>query len=475
MVFSSIIFLLYFFPFVFTAYRISPARFRNFLLLFASLVFYAWGAPKFIYLLLPLTAVDFLVVRKMYALPRGNAKRWWLTASILINMGILAYFKYANFFIDNVNMLLHSAGFREVGWTEVALPIGISFFCFETLTYSIDAYRGVIRPLEKLSDYYLYIFFFPKLIAGPIVRFNLIENQMQAGDRVTTNDDILLGFWRFMLGLAKKVLIANVMAEKADLYLDGDLDGLNATTAWIGMLAYTFQIYFDFSGYSDMALGMSRMLGFRLPENFDNPYTSKSISEFWRRWHMTLGGWMKEYLYIPLGGNKVDSRWRLYFNLWVVFLISGLWHGASWNFVIWGAFHGIFLVLDRLFLLKFLGRIGPVFSNIFTFFIVLLGWVFFRMETFSEALTVIRAMATFDFGSFGAYENREFLLVMSLAVLFSFFTAFRQGRRIQDLVYYTVYSPRTSLLVTALSVILFILCVGRITSSGFNPFIYYRF
>jgi alginate O-acetyltransferase complex protein AlgI len=475
MVFSSIIFLIYFFPFVFTAYRISPVRFRNFLLLFASLIFYAWGAPRFIYLLLPLTALDFLVVRKMYALPRGNTKRWWLTASILINMGILAYFKYANFFIDNVNAVLHSAGFREVGWTEVALPIGISFFCFETLTYSIDAYRGVIRPLEKLSDYYLYIFFFPKLIAGPIVRFNLIEKQMQAADRVATNDDILLGFWRFMLGLAKKVLIANVMAEKADLYLDGDLDGLNATTAWIGMLAYTFQIYFDFSGYSDMALGMSRMLGFRLPENFDNPYTSKSISEFWRRWHMTLGGWMKEYLYIPLGGNKVDSRWRLYFNLWVVFLISGLWHGASWNFVIWGAFHGIFLVLDRLFLLKFLERIGPVFSNIFTFLVVVLGWVFFRMETFSEALTVIRTMVTFDFVPFGIYDNREFLLVLSLAVLFAFFAAFRKGKRIQDLVYYTVYSPRTSLAVTFLSVVLFILCVGRITSSGFNPFIYYRF
>jgi alginate O-acetyltransferase complex protein AlgI len=298
---------------------------------------------------------------------------------------------------------------------------------------------------------------------------------MQAADRVATNDDILLGFWRFMLGLAKKVLIANVMAEKADLYLDGDLDGLNATTAWIGMLAYTFQIYFDFSGYSDMALGMSRMLGFRLPENFDNPYTSKSISEFWRRWHMTLGGWMKEYLYIPLGGNKVDSRWRLYFNLWVVFLISGLWHGASWNFVIWGAFHGIFLVLDRLFLLKFLERIGPVFSNIFTFLVVVLGWVFFRMETFSDALTVIRTMVTFDFVPFGIYDNREFLLVLSLAVLFAFFAAFRKGKRIQDLVYYTVYSPRTSLAVTFLSVVLFILCVGRITSSGFNPFIYYRF
>lgn len=475
MVFSSIIFLIYFFPLLFTAYRLSPVRFRNWILLFASLIFYAWGAPRFIYLLLPLTAVDFLIVRKMYKLPAGAVKRRWLAASILINMGILAYFKYANFFIENVNSLLHAAGIQEVAWTQVALPIGISFFCFETLTYSIDAYRGVIRPLERLRDYYLYIFLFPKLIAGPIVRFNLIEDQMQAKDRVTTNDDILLGFWRFMLGLGKKILIANVMAEKADLFLGGDLSTLNTTTAWIGALAYTFQIYFDFSGYSDMALGMGRMLGFRLPENFDNPYTSRSISEFWRRWHMTLGAWMKEYLYIPLGGNKVDSKLRLYFNLWLVFLISGLWHGASWNFVIWGAFHGVFLILDRLFLLKLLDRMGPVLSTLFTFLVVMFGWVFFRMGTFDEAMTVIHAMVRWDFAAFPVYENREFLAMLSFAVLFSFFVSFQKGKRMQELVYYTVYSPRTGFVVTLLSILLFIICVGRITSSGFNPFIYYRF
>ncbi|MFM2135491.1 MAG: hypothetical protein RL021_891 [Bacteroidota bacterium] len=475
MVFSSIIFLIYFFPLLFTAYRLSPVRFRNWILLFASLIFYAWGAPRFIYLLLPLTAIDFFIVGKMYRLPAGPAKRRWLAFSILINMGILAYFKYANFFIENVNALLHAVGVHQVAWTQVALPIGISFFCFETLTYSIDAYRGVIRPLERLRDYYLYIFLFPKLIAGPIVRFNLIEHQMQAKDRMASNDDILLGFWRFMLGLGKKILIANVMAEKADLYLGGDLSLLNSTTAWIGIIAYTFQIYFDFSGYSDMALGMARMLGFRLPENFDNPYTSRSISEFWRRWHMTLGAWMKEYLYVPLGGNKVDSRLRLYFNLWVVFLISGLWHGASWNFVIWGAFHGVFLILDRLFLLRVLDRIGPLFATVFTFLVVMVGWVFFRMETFDQALTVLRTMIRPDFEVFPIYENREFLIMLFFATLFSFLFAFRKGKKLQELVYYTVYSPRTGLVVTLISVLLFIVCVGRITSSGFNPFIYYRF
>jgi len=475
MVFSSIIFLLFFFPLFFTAYRIAPLAVKNWLLLLASMLFYAWGAPKFIFVLLPLTAVDFLIVRKMYGMDPGRRKKAWLTFSILINLGLLAYFKYANFFIENVNAVLLQMDIHQIEWVNVLLPIGISFFCFETLTYSIDAYRGVIRPLKNLWDYYLYIFLFPKLIAGPIVRFNLIEDQISAIGRKTTQDDVLLGFWRFTIGLSKKVLIANVMAEKADLYLGGSLDQLTTGTAWVGALAYTFQIYFDFSGYSDMALGMGRMMGFRLPENFDNPYTSKSISEFWRRWHMTLGAWMKEYLYIPLGGNKVHAKWRLYFNLWIVFLISGLWHGASWNFVIWGAYHGVFLILDRLFLVRWLEKAGSLVATIFTFLVVVFGWMFFRLEHFSEAVFVIRKMLSFDAGQLPWFELREFLVVGFFAVLFAFFTAFRKGKRWQDLVYYTVYSPGKTALVTATAMLLFVISVARVTSSGFNPFIYFRF
>lgn len=475
MVFSSVIFLLFFFPLVFTVYRLAPLSVKNWVLLLASLVFYAWGAPKFIFVLLPLTAIDFVIVKKMYGMSEGRRKKAWLTFSILINLGILAYFKYANFFVDNVNAVLLELGVQQIEWVNVLLPIGISFFCFETLTYSIDAYRGVIRPLKNLWDYYLYIFLFPKLIAGPIVRFNLIEDQISPSGRITSNDDILLGFRRFAIGLAKKVLIANVMAEKADFYLGGNLSELTSTTAWIGALAYTFQIYFDFSGYSDMALGMGRMMGFRLPENFDNPYTSKSISEFWRRWHITLGAWMKEYLYIPLGGNKVNSTWRLYFNLWLVFLISGLWHGASWNFVIWGAYHGLFLILDRLFLLRWLEKAGSIFSTIFTFLVVVIGWMFFRLDHFSDTLLVLEKMLSFEFTALPWFEFREFTAIFILAILFAFFTAFRKGKRIQELVYYTLYSPKTTAAITGVSMLLFIVAVARITSSGFNPFIYFRF
>lgn len=475
MVFSGVIFLAFFFPVFFFFYRMVSEKYKNWLVLSTSLVFYAWGAPKFIYILLPLTAVDFYIVRKMYLLKDGVAKKLWLTVSILINLGILAYFKYSNFFIENLNLILSNAGFEMVDWTSVVLPIGISFFCFETLTYSIDAYRKVIKPLDKLKDYYLYIFLFPKLIAGPIVRFNLIEDQIQASNRKTNQDDVILGFWRFNIGLAKKILIANTMAEYCDLHLNGNLNDLTTSTAWLAMIAYTFQIYFDFSGYSDMALGMGRMIGFRLPENFDNPYTSRSISEFWRRWHMTLGSWMKEYLYIPLGGNKVNSKARLYFNLWAVFLISGLWHGASWNFVIWGAFHGMFLILDRLFLLNLLDKIGKLPSTILTFIIVLIGWVFFRMDSFQNASIIIQKLFEFKFSSIPFYENKEFLAILALGFIFSFFTSFSLGKKIQEKVYYRSYKPSISFGISLLACFTLMLCLARVTSSGFNPFIYFRF
>ena len=475
MVFSSAVFLVFFFPIVLTIYRLADAKYRNGWLLFSSLLFYAWGAPKFIFILLPLTAIDFYIVKKMYLLPKGKMKQRWLALSILINMGILAYFKYANFFIGNVNHLFSIVGIHQVKWIAIALPIGISFFCFETLTYSIDAYRGVIKPLEKLKDYYLYIFFFPKLIAGPIVRFNLISNQMAAENRNLGQSDFILGFSRFVIGLSKKMLIANVMAETATNFLDGDLNSLTATTAWLGMLAYTFQIYFDFSGYSDMALGMARMLGFKLPENFNSPYISQNITEFWRRWHMTLGAWMKEYLYIPLGGNRVDSKVRLYFNLWLVFLISGLWHGASWNFVIWGAFHGLFLILDRLFLIKLLSKSGKLFSTFFTFVVVLIGWVFFRMNSFHDARIVIRKLFNFHFSMSDLSYNPEFWVILSFAGLFSFIGAFAFGRQWQHRLYPENTSDKKLGWIALLSVLIFIVCLARVTSAGFNPFIYYRF
>lgn len=477
MVFSSALFLTFFFPIVFFLYYLASNKHRNAILIFASLFFYAWGAPKFIYVLLPLTAIDFLLVNAMYKTTAGTRKKILLAGSIFINLGILAYFKYCNFFIENVNHILEYFGAKHLEWTQVALPIGISFFCFETLTYSIDAYRGVIKPLEKLTDYYLYIFFFPKLIAGPIVKFNLIEKQIPADGRVTDHLNIVEGFGRFCIGLAKKVLIANTMAEFADSYLNGGIESLNqlnSTSAWLAIISYTMQIYFDFSGYSDMALGMARMFGFNLPENFNNPYTAKSITEFWRKWHMTLGAWMKEYLYIPLGGNKV-SKYKMYLNLWIVFLVSGLWHGASWNFVIWGAFHGFFLIMDRLFLEKFLNKAGSVIATIFTFLVVIIGWVFFRLDHFSEARLVIKKMFEFNFSDINIANASEFNVVLICALVFSFFTSFKIGKYIQDKVYYSGIFYNRPIISVVFFLCVFSLCLARITASGFNPFIYFRF
>lgn len=473
MVFSSITFLLYFLPIFLIVYYTAGKRMRNIVILAASTLFYAWGAPWFIFILLASTFLDFYLVRWMYQSTKAKHKKSLLILSITLNVGLLAYFKYANFFVDNVNTIIQSLGMQPMGWTEVLLPIGISFYTFQTLTYSIDVYRGIHQPLRKVWDYMLYIIMFPQLIAGPIVRFNHIADQIT--ERDTTIDDRLLGFYRFCIGLGKKVLIANVLGAKVTGIMGAEsFSGLDSTTAWIGILAYTFQIYFDFSGYSDMAIGLGRMMGFRFPENFDNPYTSKSITEFWRRWHMTLGTWMRDYLYIPLGGNKVSTG-RLYFNLWFVFLISGLWHGASWNFVAWGAYHGLFLVIERLFLKGILKKIGPWASWAYCFIISVLGWVIFKVEDMRMAMEYYGKLFAFDFGSYPILDEPRFGFMMVIAALFSFFTLSPKGRQMQDAVYFKPYSSNMTIGMWFVSMSLFILSVAALATADFNPFIYFRF
>ena len=336
MVFSSITFLFYFLPIFFGIYFLLPRSFRNWWILIASSVFYAWGAPIFFFILSASTLIDFYLVKGIHQSDAHKTRRLLLILSLIKNVGLLAYYKYANFFIENVNLAIESVGTEPIAAIDVILPIGISFYTFQTITYAMDVYKGRHEPLRHPHLLLLYILSFPQMIAGPIVQFNAIADQITT--RRETVDGFLFGFYRFCLGLGKKVLIANTVGAIASGYL-GNSD-INTSEAWIGILAYTFQIYFDFSGYSDMAIGLGKMMGFDFPENFDNPYTSRSITEFWRRWHITLGTWMRNYLYIPLGGNRVDSKLRMYANLWIVFLISGLWHGASWNFVVWGAYHG---------------------------------------------------------------------------------------------------------------------------------------
>lgn len=473
MVFSSSLFLVYFLPLFLVVYHFIPKGYKNYIILIASIAFYSWGAPLFVYVIISSTIIDFYLVKKIHLSKKPPQRKLFLSLSIFINLGLLLYFKYANFFVENVNALLESFGATQLAWTSVALPIGISFYTFQTLTYSIDVYRRVHPPLEKVSDYLLYIMSFPQMIAGPIVRFSAIADQIT--HRVETIDDKLIGFYRFTIGLAKKVLIANVMGEQADLIFNSDLSGLNMGSAWLGMIAYTFQIYFDFSGYSDMAIGLGRMMGFRFPENFDSPYVSKNISEFWRRWHITLGAFMRDYLYIPLGGNRVNSKSRLYFNLWMVFLLSGLWHGASWNFVVWGAYHGAFLILDRVFLINVLNKLGKVPAVLFTFLVVMIGWVIFRLENMHDVGVYLSKL--FDFNSTFAIDTiPSFVFWVLTAFVFSFLTAFKAGKKLELFVFSKEsYTVKYNIAFTFLAIFLFALSLSSITASGFNPFIYFRF
>lgn len=473
MVFSSTIFLLYFLPIFLLIYHFIDRSYKNYVILAASIFFYSWGAPKFVFVILASTIVDFYLVQRIHSIESTIQRKILLALSVFINLGLLIYFKYANFFIENVNAILGSIGFEQIKWTAVILPIGISFYTFQTLTYSIDVYRKVHAPLEKLSDYILYIMCFPQLIAGPIVRFSSIADQLS--ERRETIDDKLLGIYRFAIGLAKKVLIANVMAEQADNIFGSNLDTLNFTQAWVSVLAYTFQIYFDFSGYSDMAIGLGRMMGFKFPENFNSPYISQNITEFWKRWHITLGSFMRDYLYIPLGGNRVHSKSRLYFNLSVVFLLSGLWHGASWNFVIWGAYHAVFLILDRIFLVKTLSKIGKIPSIIFTFIIVAMGWVIFKLENVNDIFAFFSRLFAFN-TSAELNVNHDFSFILLFALLFSFITLTKLGQKLEQFVFHTNHYTLTyHFLFSFVSVIFLLLSVSSITSSDFNPFIYFRF
>lgn len=475
MVFSSSFFILYFLPVFLTCYYLVPPRFKNYIILAASTLFYIWGAPKFIFVLFGSIVLDFYLARFIYEAKTPASKKLLVTLSVIINTSVLLYFKYANFFVENLSQVLQHAGFEQISWVRVALPIGISFFTFHELSYIIDVYRGVKPPLKKITDYAVYILLFPQLVAGPIIRFNEIADQIQNRNHQINSDNGLTGFFRFAIGLAKKVLIANTLGAEADRIFALPESELSFAVSWLGALAYTFQIYFDFSGYSDMAIGLALMMGFVFPENFNNPYISQSITEFWRRWHMSLSRWMRDYLYIPLGGNKVPA-WRLYLNLWIVFLISGFWHGASWTFILWGAYHGFFLVVERLFLQHLLAKLPKFMKLLYAFLVVVTGWVFFRAETVSQALAFCRYMFSFDAQSFYFTVPLKTYIFFILAFIGCFIAISPKVEKLEwSLFLPGSRSQRTAVIYSGLSIILLLISVGYITSSDFNPFIYYRF
>ncbi|KWW25458.1 MAG: sugar O-acetyltransferase [bacterium F082] len=485
MVFSSNIFLLYFMPVFFLVYFLMPRKTRNYVLLLGSLVFYAWGAPEFIIQLVLSIIANFFIVRWMCKTEKPVAKKWLCALSVFISLGLLLFYKYGNFTMENLNALLGITGHAPLSWRRIMLPIGISFFTFQSLTYTLDTYRGVNKPLEKLSDYMLYITMFPQLIAGPIVRYCDVADQIR--QRESTLVDRMQGFYRFVIGLSKKILIADVIGLRVDAILGAASQNtaqlseiasriatLDTGTAWLVALAYTFQIYFDFAGYSDMAIGLGRIMGFKFPENFDNPYTSRSITEFWRRWHKTLGAFIMNYLYIPLGGNRKGTG-RMYLNLWLCFLLSGLWHGAAWNFVVWGALHGVFICADKLFLGKVMKKIGTVPSVILTFLTVCIIWMFFRIEDIGLALIFVTRMFAFDFNGFVFPGNAHVYTTLVVAALFSFITLTGWGKRLEQKTFYTDFSERQHIWVWIAAALLFIFCVAALNATSFSPFIYFRF
>ena len=476
-------------PAFFLVYFLTPRKARNYVLLLASLIFYAWGAPEFIIQLVASTVANFFLVRWMCKTEKKGLKKLLCALSIIIPLGLLIFYKYGNFTMENLNAILGLTGHAPLTWKRIMLPIGISFFSFQSVTYTLDTYRGVNKPMEKLTDFVLYITMFPQLIAGPIIRYCDVADQIRS--RESTMDDRLQGFYRFVIGLCKKILIADVIGAQVDAILGpanfsllnaGQVSdiftrvaALDSTSAWIVSLAYTFQIYFDFAGYSDMAIGLGRMMGFKFPENFDNPYVSTTISEFWRRWHQTFSVFIKNYLYFPLGGSRVKTEARKYFNLWFCFLISGLWHGAAWNFVVYGALQGIFICADKLFLKKFNERLGRIPSVFFTFLIIVLTRCFFRIERIDLSWMFIKRLFAFDFAPFHFSDNPHLYVTMIVAAFFSFFTLSKFGLKVQDKVYFTEYNRGQHIVAFIVSILAFVFCLGALNASGFSPFIYFRF
>ena len=466
MVFSSTIFLCVYLPLVLLGYYICPKKGKNLFLLIVSLIFYAWGEPKYVFLMIFSILVNY-VFGLLMDKHRENKKRLklMLVISVIIDLGLLSVFKYTDFIITNINSVF-GAGFDLL---NIALPIGISFYTFQAMSYTIDVYRDDVRVQRNLIDFGMYITMFPQLIAGPIVRYSDIQDQL--AERNVTAADFSEGIMRFVVGLGKKVLLANQMgAVWTQIYaLGGDISAL---MAWTGAAAYTFQIYFDFSGYSDMAIGLGRMFGFKFPENFRYPYESVSITDFWRRWHITLSTWFKEYLYIPLGGNRRGLA-RQALNLLIVWTLTGFWHGAGWNFVMWGLYYFAILFIEKLFLLKALDKLPRLFRHAYALLLIVIGWVIFASDDVSVMLPYLGSM----FGANGALGGMDVYTLLTRAALMViccvastelprrlFVTA---AGKMNEKAAFTVKSVLT-LALLALSVVFLI-------GDSYNPFLYFRF
>lgn len=466
MVFSSTIFLCVYLPLVLLGYYICPKKGRNLFLLIASLVFYAWGEPKYVFLMIFSILVNYIFGRLMDK-HRENKKRLklMLVLSVVIDIGLLSVFKYTDFIITNVNAIF-GANFDLL---NIALPIGISFYTFQAMSYTIDVYRNDVRVQKNLIDFGMYITMFPQLIAGPIVRYADVQDQL--AERSVTTVDFSEGVMRFVVGLGKKVLLANQMgAVWSEIYaLGGDVSAL---MAWTGAIAYTFQIYFDFSGYSDMAIGLGRMFGFKFPENFRYPYQSVSITDFWRRWHITLSTWFKEYLYIPLGGNRRGLA-RQALNLLIVWSLTGFWHGAGWNFVLWGLYYFVILFIEKLFLLKALDKLPKFFRHVYALLLIIIGWVIFASDDVSVLLPFLGSM----FGANGAVGGMDVYTLLTKAALLVIccIASTELPKKLFLSAAGAMNEKAAFTLKSVLTIALLALSMILLIGDSYNPFLYFRF
>mgnify|MGYP002546256364 FL=1 len=467
MVFSSLSFLTLFLPLTILLYFAVPRRFRNLLLFLASLIFYAWGEPVYIVLMLFSSVVDYshgLLMEKFDGRP--GVRRALLISSVAINLSLLGFFKYAGLVVSTLNAALS----LSIPVPSVALPVGISFYTFQTMSYSIDVYRRNCPAQRDPIAFGCYVTMFPQLIAGPIVRY--VDVMREINDRRETFEGFFLGIRRFLVGLAKKLILANGVGMLWDSVSAQPAASLSALSAWLGVLAYAFQIYFDFSGYSDMAIGMGRMFGFQFPENFRYPYVSRSVSDFWRRWHITLSTWFREYLYIPLGGNRVSVP-RNIFNLAVVWMATGLWHGASWNFLLWGAYFGAVLIAEKFLYGKALSRAPGFVGWAYTALVVLVGWVFFALDDLGRGAAYLGAMFGGGAGAVDAYALRALLNYGAVLLLCAAASTPLASGALERL---RARRPRAhSALTYALVIAGFALCLIYVVDAGYNPFLYFRF
>lgn len=458
MVFSSILFIFRFLPIAMGIYFLTPKKLKNLSLLILSLIFYSWGEPRYFLLMIASIFVDYFISINIEKNNKNKKIKIILLAiSIIFNVGILFFFKYINFFIENINSIFN----MSLNNVKITLPLGISFYTFQTMSYTIDVFLGKVKAEKNIINFGAFVCLFPQLIAGPIVKYIDISKELK--NRDINLDEIQEGIRLFILGLGSKVLIANNIGSLWNEVETMGFNNISTILAWMGIIAFSLQIYFDFNGYSLMAIGLGKILGFNFPNNFNYPYESRSITEFWRRWHITLGQWFKQYVYIPLGGNRL-GRARTYFNLFIVWFLTGLWHGASYNFILWGLYFFILICIEKNGLLNLLNK-HKLISHIYTIFFILVGWVLFAVIDLNQIINFLKKMFIFNAGNEWIYYLRNYIIIYTIAIIFS--TSFLKK----------IYNKfvKSNIVDTIILITIFLLSIAYLVDSSYNPFLYFRF